>query len=178
MSSHFQLPYTTKLANFPCARSSRTAVTGSFSLPFTAYFALLSARVVRCRLREHQCLGDDTHPPSSPSPKAATPSPSRLDTPSPSPLTVAIRSQANFVEYVPWALLLAVMAELNGANKRILNVALTSLLVFRVLHVEFGLKRPGARGKGRSVGYFGTMGVIGFLSGYTAYLVRGYWGFD
>jgi uncharacterized membrane protein YecN with MAPEG domain len=90
---------------------------------------------------------------------------------------VAIRSQANFVEYVPWAIMLAAFAELNGANKRVLNVALASLVAFRVMHTELGLRRPGALGRGRLVGFLGTMGVIGFLSTYSAYLVRGYWGF-
>lgn len=136
-------------------------MTGAFTLPFTAYFALLSGRVIRCRMKDEVVLGDDSH-------KA---------THSPSPLLVATRCHANFVEYVPWAILLSAIAEMNGANRRVLKMTLTALLAFRIMHTELGMLRPGNNGVGRSIGFFGTMGVLGFLSGYSAYLVRGYWGF-
>jgi uncharacterized membrane protein YecN with MAPEG domain len=72
-------------------------------------------------------------------------------------------------------MILAAVAELNGANRKALKVSLAGLLVARVLHAEFGLCRPGATGKGRAVGYYGTVGVMGFLAGYAGWLVRDYW---
>jgi hypothetical protein len=47
--------------------------------------------------------------------------------------------------------------------------------VARVLHVEFGLRRPGCTGMGRAVGYYGTMGAMSFLAGYAGWLVKDYW---
>jgi uncharacterized membrane protein YecN with MAPEG domain len=84
----------------------------------------------------------------------------------------------NFLENVPIALIFAAVAELNGANKKILNYALGTLLVLRVLHAELGLRgQEDAIGVGRPIGYFGTQGIIAGLAGYCAYLVKGYWGF-
>ncbi|KAK1826819.1 membrane-associated, eicosanoid/glutathione metabolism protein [Podospora conica] len=168
-------------------------VTGSFVAPFTAYFTLLSARVVYQRVHEKVFLGEDT---SSKTPVLGAP----VDTSSDkdkaakgakkstttttahehhqeySPLTVATRSHSNFVEHVPLALLLAAAAELNGGSKKALTTALGVLLAARVMHVEFGLRSPGATGMGRAVGWWGTMGTMGWLAGYGAWLVRGYWG--
>ena len=91
------------------------------------------------------------------------------------PLSVAIRCHANFVEHVPLALMLAAVAELNGGNKQVLTLSLGGLLIARVLHVEFGLRNPGSTGMGRAVGYYGTMGTLGFLAGYAGWLVKDYW---
>lgn len=161
------------------------AVTGSFAAPFTAYFALLSARVVYQRVHEKVFIGEDT--PSSKHPVLGAP----VDTKSKksttsirdtehhqdyNPLTIATRSHANFVEHVPLALVLAAAAELNGGSKKALTTALGVLLAARVLHVEFGLRSPGATGMGRAVGWWGTMGAMGWLAGYGGWLVRGYWG--
>ncbi|WP_420584527.1 MAPEG family protein [Ruegeria sp.] len=46
----------------------------------------------------------------------------------------AIRTHSNFVEYTPFALLLIVMAELQGAGGLLLNLLGLSLLAGRVLH--------------------------------------------
>jgi uncharacterized membrane protein YecN with MAPEG domain len=70
------------------------------------------------------------------------------------PLHTAIRAQANFLEYVPLALTLAVIAELNGADRRVLDWCLGSLLACRVAHVEFGLLWKGTGGWGRHLGYW------------------------
>ena len=77
---------------------------------------------------------------------------------------------------MPFALALAAIAELNGANRKVLTGALSALLAFRILHADFGLRATGSMGNGRPIGYFGTLGVIGSLAGYTAYLGKGYWG--
>jgi uncharacterized membrane protein YecN with MAPEG domain len=87
------------------------------------------------------------------------------------------RCHHNFIENVPLALLLAGIVELNGGNRKALNAALGALLLFRILHVEFGLKGPGNNGFGRAVGFFGTGVYLIGMAGYAAYLVKGYWGF-
>lgn len=93
-------------------------------------------------------------------------------------LFVNSRCHGNFLENVPIALVLAAVAELNGANKKILNYTLGTLLVLRVLHAELGLRgKEDSVGIGRPIGHFGTQGVIAALAGYSAYLVKGYWGF-
>jgi hypothetical protein len=35
----------------------------------------------------------------------------------------------------------------------------------------------GGNAIGRPLGYIGSMGILAGLAGYSAYLVRGYWGF-
>jgi hypothetical protein len=55
-----------------------------------------------------------------------------------------------------------------------------TLLALRVAHAEGGLRLQGEFGNngiGRPIGYFGSIGVLGGLAGYTAYLVKGYWDF-
>ena len=95
----------------------------------------------------------------------------------PDSLQVASRCHNNFIENVPYALLLAGVVELNGGNRKVLNGALGALLLLRILHVEFGLLGPKNVAFGRPVGYFGTQGYIAGMAGYAAYLVKGYWGF-
>ena len=93
------------------------------------------------------------------------------------PLLLLTRCHANFIENVPLCFTLAGIAELNGGNRTYLNYAMAALLVFRVCHVEIGLKRPKARGIGRPIGYFGTSFWQVFMSMYCAYLAKGYYGY-
>ena len=73
------------------------------------------------------------------------------------PLYAAIRTQANFLEITPWALVLAAIVELNGAKRSTLNYALATLFVLRVCHGVGGIMPTGRRGLGRRVGYWGSM---------------------
>lgn len=52
-----------------------------------------------------------------------------------------MRTQANFVEYVPLMLVLMALLEGAGANPRILAIAGTLLILFRILHA-LGMPRP------------------------------------
>jgi len=140
-----------------------SAITGTWTLPFAAYFLLLTNRIVYHRLTTKTYLGDRLSPPS--------PS-SSLD-----PLYLATRAQSNFLETVPLAFIFALVAELNGANRKVLNWVLAALLVFRVGHVEVGLRGRGALGWGRPVGYYGSQAVVVGLGAWAGGLVRGYWGF-
>ncbi len=101
-----------------------------------------------------------------------------LDTPSATdPLYLDKRAHNNFLENVPLAFVLAAVAELNGGNRKVINIAMGVLLALRVAHVEMGIKGKDTVGPGRPIGYFGTQACIGGLAAYGAYLVKGYWGF-
>ncbi|KAK8050568.1 MAPEG family-domain-containing protein [Apiospora phragmitis] len=158
-------------------------ITGSFAVPFTAYFTFLSARVVRQRLEGKQPLGDGSHnrkSSSSSSSRSSTSSrgsSSRGEQLSDSKLFVASRAHQNYAENVPLAFALAAVVELNGGNRKILTGALGALFAFRVLHAELGMQREDALGVGRPVGYYGTLASMLGLAGYAAFLVKGFWGF-
>ncbi|CAJ2509985.1 Uu.00g058850.m01.CDS01 [Anthostomella pinea] len=139
-------------------------VTGTFALPFTAYFSFLSFRVVSNRLSDKAYLGDNSSKSSDPAERNQN------------KLYLATRSHQNFIENVPLALVLAAVAELNGGNRKALTGVLGTLFVLRVLHAELGMMGNGM-GTGRPIGYFGTLATLGGLAGYAAYLVKAYWGF-
>ncbi|KAI0603059.1 membrane-associated, eicosanoid/glutathione metabolism protein [Biscogniauxia sp. FL1348] len=139
-------------------------VTGTFALPFTGYFMLLSYRVVCERLKDKHYLGDNSAREDAKGHQATS-----------NKLFLATRCHQNFAENVPLALVLAAAAELNGADRYSLTVALGALLAFRILHVELGLRQRGGLGLGRLIGYWGTLATMGGLAGYAAYLVKGYW---
>ncbi|KAI1808592.1 MAPEG family-domain-containing protein [Daldinia bambusicola] len=134
-------------------------VTGSFALPFSAYFSFLSFRVVYHRVKDRFYVGDN----------------SSKDRDLNNKLYLASRCHQNFIENVPLALIIAAFAELNGANQKTLSNTLIALLTFRVLHVELGLVN--GLGLGRPIGYWGSMATILWLGGYTTYLVKGFWGY-
>ncbi|KAI6086249.1 membrane-associated, eicosanoid/glutathione metabolism protein [Hypoxylon rubiginosum] len=173
----------------------RLPVTGAFALPFAGYFVFLSLRVSLTRIAQQVALGDtvpppppsfsssaaaakkDDSPPPPPPSSSSSPSPSASAVSSPSPypsygpLQLATRAHQNFAENVPLALVLAAVAELNGAEPGRLATGLAVLFGLRVLHAEFGLNRPDALGIGRPVGYYGTMAWVGWLAGWSAWLV-------
>lgn len=120
---------------------------------------LLSSRVVNQRINSKKYMGDALE--------------TQSDT---DPLYLANRAHANFIENVPLAFVLAAVAELNGGNRKALNVAMGVFLALRVAHVEVGLKGKDTLGPGRPLGYFGTQAFLGGLAAYGAYLVKGYWG--
>ena len=93
------------------------------------------------------------------------------------------------------------MAELNGADRKMLNYLMATLLVLRIAHVEVGLRGQGTLGLGtykagaililcfytiyanpgvplgRPIGYYGTQGIMAGLAGWGTWLVKGYWGY-
>lgn len=91
------------------------------------------------------------------------------------PLGLAVRAHANFCEYVPMALLLLMLIELNAlAPDWVLHALGVMLLIGRILHGFFGLNRSAGTSLGR---FWGTSltwlvlivaavaGLIGFLAG-------------
>ena len=71
----------------------------------------------------------------------------------------AVRVQANFTEYVPFAVLLLVLAEITGLPEAAVHGAGILLVVSRVLHA-CGLSQSPGRSFGRFYGTAGTWLVI------------------
>lgn len=126
------------------------------------------------RLRDEHWIGEDSSKKDSNSPSGKSVVANQGD--KYNDLLVSTRAHANFAENVPLAFILAALAEINGANRKVLSGALATLFALRVLHADFGLIRPGSMAAGRPIGYFGTAGLMGALAGYSAWLVRDFWG--
>ncbi|KAF2827434.1 hypothetical protein CC86DRAFT_290924 [Ophiobolus disseminans] len=133
--------------------------TATWALPFAAYHMYLQNRVTMQRLSTETYMGDKADETKG----------------SKDLLYVATRAHSNFTENVPLVLVVALLAELNGANRTFINSALGALFALRVSHTEFGLFAQDAIGAGRPVGFFGTQAVLASLAGYAAYLIKGYW---
>jgi uncharacterized membrane protein YecN with MAPEG domain len=137
-------------------------VTSTFALPLSVYYIFLQIRVTMQRIKTQTSL--------APQSSARPTSPDSSD-----PLLAAFRTQANFAENVPIALLLAGLVEANGGNKGVLTAFLGVLTVGRVMHGELGLMTKDSGGIGRPIGFFSTIGVILGLALYGAWLSRTYW---
>ncbi|KAK0101440.1 hypothetical protein ONS95_006613 [Cadophora gregata] len=146
-------------------------IAGTWAGPFALYNIFLSSRVFNQRLKTHVYFGDkDTSTPTDPS----------TTTSKYSPLTLASHSHSNFLENVPLAFILLIIAELNGGNRKALHYTMATLLALRIAHAEAGLMMKGNFGDGgvgRPLGYVGSLGVLGGLGAYAGWLVKGYWGF-
>jgi uncharacterized membrane protein YecN with MAPEG domain len=70
-------------------------------------------------------------------------------------LLLAMRRQANFVEYVPLALILIALLEMNGIPKLAVHALGASLVIFRACHA-IGMGADNMASKGRFVGSAGT----------------------
>ncbi|ORY12707.1 membrane-associated, eicosanoid/glutathione metabolism protein [Clohesyomyces aquaticus] len=130
--------------------------TATWAAPFAAYYVFLQNRVVYQRLSNKCYLGDNSEKGNK------------------DPLYICNRAQLNFIENVPLALIVAFLAELNGANRKYINWGLGALFAFRVSHAELGMVMAKGFGYGRAVGYYGTEVVVAGFAGYLAYLVKGY----
>lgn len=73
-------------------------------------------------------------------------------------LLVAMRRQMNFVEYVPLALLLIALVELNGGSKTLIHSLGATLLAARIIH-PFGLDVNKMNTMPRFIGTFATFAV-------------------
>jgi uncharacterized membrane protein YecN with MAPEG domain len=91
------------------------------------------------------------------------------------PLLAAFRTQSNFAENVPIALVLAGLVEANNGNKGVLTALLGVLTVGRVMHGELGLMTKDSGGIGRPIGFFSTIGVILGLALYGTWLSIPFW---
>ena len=80
----------------------------------------------------------------------------------------AVRVQANFTEYVPFAVLLLVLAEITGLPSMAVHAAGMLLVASRLLHA-FGLSKSPGRSFGRFYGTAGTWILIVSLSTWLLY---------
>ncbi len=71
-------------------------------------------------------------------------------------LLCAMRRHANFAEWVPLALLLIALLELNGTSPIAIHVLGAVLVISRISHA-FGLKPDTIRSTGRFIGATGTL---------------------
>jgi hypothetical protein len=92
-------------------------------------FVLLSLRVVRGRMSSRISIGDGSAGAQSGKETEAK------------GLLVAVRSHANFAEYVPYSLLMLALLEGAGANATLLLALAAVLILARVLH-PIGMGRP------------------------------------
>ncbi|KAI5847934.1 hypothetical protein DFP73DRAFT_525339 [Morchella snyderi] len=179
-----------------------TPATAAWTLPFGAYLILLSGRIFTLRLATMTYFGD--HVASSPKTEVSsganktelgktemggganktelgkTEFSAEMGTKSaaagnPDPLFQATRCMGNYLETVPMAMLMSLIAELNGANHKVLSYALGTFFMLKIVHIEFGLRCPGMMGIGRPIGYTAGQCWLAGMAGYCAYLTKDYW---
>ena len=78
-------------------------------------------------------------------------------------LARAIRSHSDAVEYIPIAVILLLMAELNGSNHALLHACGIILVAARIAHA-IGLLGSAGVSAGRVIGVGCTVAVIGVLA--------------
>jgi hypothetical protein len=122
------------------------AVTGLYAGILGIVFFVLSMRVINNRVRAKVNLldgGDDA-------------------------LTRAMRVHGNFAEYVPFALLLMALAEIQGGSGLFIHVLGTVLVVCRLCHA-YAITATTGQNPARFIGFTGTFGVIFAAGGYSIY---------
>ena len=122
------------------------SVTGLYAGILGIVFFLLSMRVISNRVRARVNLldgGDEA-------------------------LTRVMRVHGNFAEYVPFALLLMALAEIQGGSGLFMHVLGTVLIVCRLCHA-YAITATTGQNPFRQIGFVGTFGVIIFAGGYSIY---------
>lgn len=123
-------------------------------------YVYLSYAVVQQRMRSMVSLGDGTS------------GPARVGEPvDQNALQIAVRIHGNYVEYVPFTLILMGLIEYAGGNKVALIFGGTLVLLGRILHI-IGMKRPAPNGF-RAGGMMATWGVMILASLYALWLGYG-----
>ncbi len=87
-------------------------------------------------------------------------------------LLEAMRRHANLVEYVPFALILMALLEINGGSSTLLHSLGGVLLVSRLIH-PFGIRANDVNRLPRLIGTLGSFGVLIVAAGV---LIWGYFG--
>lgn len=116
------------------------SLTAAYLAILALIYIAMSAWVVRLRYRYRKPFGDGAH----------------------KPLIVAIRAHANFIEYVPLAVLLVGALEMQGASGTLVHSLLVTLLAARLAHA-YGLHRPAGSRQHlpiRALGMSGTWAVM------------------
>ncbi|KAH8551694.1 membrane-associated, eicosanoid/glutathione metabolism protein [Umbelopsis sp. PMI_123] len=132
--------------------------TAAWAPLFAGYFGYLTYRVMRTRVAAKVSIGDGTIEELQCIQKADG---NEAAIARYKQLRTAMRAQANFVEYVPFALLLIAVLESNRANPKGVHALLGALFTARVLHGNFGMFwNARSLGDGRPAGFLLTNGVI------------------
>ena len=122
------------------------AVTGLYAGILGIVFFVLSMRVINNRVRAKVNLldgGDEA-------------------------LTRAMRVHGNFAEFVPFALLLMALAEIQGGSGLFMHVLGTVLIICRLCHA-YAITATTGQNPARFIGFAGTFGVIFAAGGYSIY---------
>ena len=106
-------------------------VTGSFAIPLVITNSLLSLNVVKTRIDLNTWEGDKTIT-SGGKESAGIKQP---DGNTYDPLLIATRVHANLIENLPLTLVLAGLAEINGADRKKLTTLLAAFTVIRIAHI-------------------------------------------
>ena len=112
-------------------------ITALYAAALTLLYLGLCSRIVRLRVKYKVNLGDGGQP----------------------ELLRAIRVQANFVEYVPLALILIALLEAAGTRGWLVHLFGMALFVGRAAHA-FGLSTNEGRSPGRGIGMVLTWAVM------------------
>jgi len=118
-------------------------ITSLFAALLTLLLLVLSIRIIMIRGRERIGLGVGES----------------------KPLETAVRIQANFIEYVPMALLLLALVELAGASPTLLYACGGVLFLARISHAT-GLTKTIGTSVYRAFGVVGTFAVLLFQAAY------------
>lgn len=92
------------------------------------------------------------------------------------PMLVATTAHRNFLENAPFAMGLAALIELNGGSRSTLTYIMGMFTAARLSHA-FGINGGTAAIRFRQAGFLASTGTLVGLAGWSAYLVKGYWGF-
>ena len=87
-------------------------------------------------------------------------------------LTERVRIHQNFLEYVPMAIILMGIIELNGGNVTFLHVFGVVLIIARIAHA-IGLKHDNMAHPGRAIGAGGTALISLVAALYALWMVAG-----
>lgn len=112
-------------------------ITGLYASVLALLFIFMSALVIKLRLQHKVGIGDGGV----------------------SPLAKAIRVHGNFAEFVPFAIVLMAIYEINGGTDTALHVAGVILVISRISHL-LGLLKTKGSSLPRVIGVLATYGII------------------
>jgi len=152
-------------------------VTASFTVPVILLNTFLSFACGMARRSTGVNYGKNSLPlktDPSEDPLLAASKPKTNWLPNNDPLLVATTAHSNFLENAPFALILSACVELNGGNKKVLTGVLAAFTLARMAHIK-GIFAGTYRW--RADGTWGSMFVLWGCAGWSAWLVKEYWGF-
>ncbi|KAI1321856.1 hypothetical protein F5Y16DRAFT_388303 [Xylariaceae sp. FL0255] len=129
-------------------------VTGIFALSITVYGSWLNMRVLRYRNEHRRCVKNCEE--------------ERIVKQQERMVQMAIRSNENWTQKVPFDLVLAAVAEINGGDPMVLTFLMSILMFCRITHYDIVIARRWY--KTSFFAFYGTMATMGGMAGYAAYL--------